>query len=210
MAVFEALTLASFGLNALSEVRKFRQDQIADKASLETASAQAKLNNELDRRTQQAINEEQMLLMRAYGFDKFEIAKSVRAAKASLKASQGGAGALSDLQNMFTNIDRMGANAVYSRNLNLGNSLRNLDIERTNARIRTRGLNNQAFSFDKRSNPSAFGLKLLGLGIDTFQKVGFKTDPTTGKRVLRGSGTGQQVPINPNKPKIAPPLPDSN
>lgn len=202
MAVFEALTMASFGLQALGEVRKFRQDQIADKANLETASAQAKLNNELDRRTQQAINEEQMLLMRAYGFDKFEIAKSVRAAKASLKASQGGAGALSDLENMFTNIDRMGANASFSRTLNLGTAFRNLDIERTNTRIRTRGLNNQAFGFDKRSSPSAFGLKLLGLGIDSYQKVGFKTDPTTGKRVPRGSSTGRQLP------KIPPPLDD--
>lgn len=185
-----AISLAGFATDYLQKQESF--DAASQQAARANAKriADARIRNETLARNQELIAQEKMLEMKAFGFDANLIYKQTRAAKATALAKFGSSGSLdSNSLNMHvTNIARQGADARRARSYNYGIRVRQLGVEAEGLFRSTVAANNSANYVEA---PSQTGLSLsnLGLGIDVVDKLGFKTDPKTKKRVF-SFGTG--------------------
>jgi hypothetical protein len=191
-----AIGAAVFGLQAFSTIMGYQNAKENDRRSLAFAKAQALRNNELAARNYELINEEEAAEMVAHGMGKFELAKSVRAAKATAAARMGGTGALSSrsLQAVFQNIERTGANQAVELDYNFGRHLRNLEIERVNNAITVGGLNAEAYNgITQSANLAGTALRLGGLALSSLPQT-YKLNPHTGQTVIDASGDGTYNP----------------
>lgn len=177
-------------------VKGFQQRDAFNVASQQAFRANQKAANDRRARNetlqlnQQLIRQEQMLEMKALGFDINDISKQTRAAKATALATFGSRGGniSPSLDAHLLNVSRQGADARRTRNYNYGVRYKQAEVELVSIRRATDAANRSA-NFIEAPSQTGLNLGALGLGIESVQKVGFKTDVKTGKRTP-SFGTG--------------------
>ena len=184
------LTLGGFALKALEKREAYNADVQTALRHNQKVINDRQTRLETLARNRQLIGQELMLEMKAFGFDSNSIMKQTRAAKATALAKFGSSGSLGSqsLKMHVNNIARTGAEARRARYYNYGVRSKRLGVE-------AEGLLRATIAANKSANfleaPSQTGLSLahLGLGINAWEKVGFKKDPESGKSVP-SFGTG--------------------
>jgi hypothetical protein len=185
----EYLTLASYAMKGAGAIKRNQDAYTNDIDSIRNARAQTLLNNQLAERNQGLISEQRIATMRAHGFDKFEIAKQIRAGKAATIAQRGGSGSLSSgaLNASLANIQRIGSEALRRKELNFGMKLRNLEIESQNVYIGARTANQAAFNkITSTQSNLGTGLQLAQIGVGAIKDLGFEKNETTGENEFKG------------------------
>ena len=184
------LTLTGFAVSALKERESFNADVQTALRHNQKVINDRKTRLDTLARNRQLIGQELMLQMKASGFESFDIMKQTRAAKATALAKYGSSGSLGSqsLSMHVNNIARTGAEARRASSYNYGIRAKRLGVE-------AEGLLRATIAANKSANfletPSQTGLSLahLGLGINAWEKVGFKKDPESNKSVP-SFGTG--------------------
>ena len=184
------LTLTGFAVSALKERESFNADVQTALRHNQKVINDRKTRLDTLARNRQLIGQELMLQMKASGFESFDIMKQTRAAKATALAKYGSSGSLGSLSLSMhvNNIARTGAEARRASSYNYGVRAKRLGVE-------AEGLLRATIAANKSANfletPSQTGLSLahLGLGINAWEKVGFKKDPESNKSVP-SFGTG--------------------
>ena len=185
----EYLTLTNYTIKGAKAIKRNQDAYTNDIDSIRNAKAQALLNNQLAERNQGLISEQRIATMRAHGFDKFEIAKQIRAGKAATIAQRGGSGSLSSgaLNASLANIQRIGSEALRRKELNFGMKLRNLEIESQNVYIGARTANQAAFNkITSTQSNLGTGLQLAQIGVGAIKDLGFEKNVITGETEFKG------------------------
>ena len=176
MAGFESLYLAQFVVQAGTAAYQNQQANVQAAEQRQASYRQVALNNQLALNAHTNLNQQQSLELKKFGFDKFELQKSIRrerASNAAIKASFGGSfgqegGSFISAQQ---NINRHGLNALARKDLNFKTTLVNLETRRKNISLENLSKNNAATT-GLSTGGSLFGtgLSILSSGIDIAQK----------------------------------------
>ena len=171
---FDAYNLTQFALSGASILHQSQVDSKRRHREIVNANRQASINNRLNFNAHSNLNEQQMLEMKKFGLDNFELKKKIRRERASdiaIASSFGGSfgqeGASRDA--VSRNIQRQGLNALARKDLNYKTKLRDFEIRHKNVDLTTLGQNNAAFS-NISSGPSAVatGLQLASSGLSIY------------------------------------------
>mgnify|MGYP003659979224 CR=1 FL=1 len=207
-----AMMLGKFALGSAKASNQYQADNLKRQREIENANKQAAINNNLNYNAHLNLNDQQMLEMKKFGFDKVELQKRLRRDRASsiaIGASFGGSfgqsGATRDMINL--NIQRQGFNALARKDFNNKNKLRDFQMRHQNVDLTTISQNNAAFSnISSGGSVSGTGLQIAGLALDAFSgykgttKPGF--DKTLGTSVMNTNKIANlnvNSSYNPNK-----------
>ena len=192
-----AMMLGKFALGAATAGNKNQADNQQRQREIENANKQAAINNNLNYNAHLNLNDQQMLEMKKFGFDKVELQKRLRRDRASsiaIGASFGGSfgqsGATRDMINL--NIQRQGFNALARKDFNNKTKLRDFQMRHQNVDLTTISQNNAAFSrISSGGSVSGTGLQIAGLALDAFS--GYKgTTPNNNTTI--GKMHGPELP----------------
>ena len=188
----EWLYAAQFALSAASAANEYQQAEQQAAEQRRQAGQQAAINNKLAYNAHLNLNQQQMLEMQKFGFEKRDLQKSIRAKRATneaIRASFGGSlgqqGATLDAT--ILNINRHGFEALARKDLNFKTLAADFNIRHRNVTLETESKNNQAFSgLSTGGSALGTGLSILGTGLQTkinYDKGTTRTvsTPTTGK-----------------------------
>lgn len=167
----QMLYLAQFALQAGQASYEYQKAEQKAELQRQQAYQQAALNNELAFNAQLNLNSQQVLEMKKFGFDDFELKKSIRreqSKNAALKASFGGTfgqqGGSYDAT--INNINRQGYLALARKDFNFKTTLADFDIRHKNIQLETESKNNQAFSgLSTGGSLIGTGLQIASAGI---------------------------------------------
>ena len=179
MPGFGALYAAQFLVSARTAQHQYQVAEIKAQEQRRQAGLQAAINNKLAYNAHLNLNEQQTLELKKFGFEKFEIAKSIRSEKARIEAvaaSFGGAfGQQGQSYNAtLNNISRHGANALARKDFNYKILKSDFLTRHKNIDLQTESKNNQAFSgLSTGGSIAGTGLQIAGSAINS--AVAFKT-----------------------------------
>lgn len=170
---FESLYLAQFAVSAASSTHQYQQAELEAFEQRRQAGQQAALNNKLAYNAHLNLNQQQVLEMKKFGFDDFELKKSIRreqsknaAIKASFGSSFGQQGA--SFNATIQNISRHGFGALARKDLNFKAKIADFNTRHQNVTLETESKNNQAFSgLSTGGSALGTGLSILGTGLQT-------------------------------------------
>ena len=173
MPGFEALYLAQFAVQAGTAAYEYQQAELQAAEQRQQATLQAGINNQLAVNAHLNLNQQQVLEMKKFGFDDFELKKSIRreqsknaAIKASFGNSFGQRGASFDAT--IQNINRHGFGALARKDLNFKAKVADFNVRHQNVTLETQSKNNQAFSgLSTGGSVLGTGLSILGTGLQT-------------------------------------------
>lgn len=167
----QALQLAQFALSAASTAHQFQVDTKKRQIEIANANRQTSINNQLNYNAHLGLNEQQVLELKKFGLDDFELKKKIRRERAStlaIASSFGGSfgqqGATREA--VQRNIERQGFNALTRKDLNYKTKLRDFELRHSNVDLTTLSQNNAAFS-NISGGPSILGsgLQLASAGL---------------------------------------------
>jgi len=169
----EWLYAAQFALSAASAANEYQQAEQQAAEQRRQAGQQAAINNKLAYNAHLNLNQQQMLEMQKFGFEKRDLQKSIRAKRATneaIRASFGGSlgqqGATLDAT--ILNINRHGFEALARKDLNFKTLAADFNIRHRNVTLETESKNNQAFSgLSTGGSALGTGLSILGTGLQT-------------------------------------------
>ena len=186
------LYAAQFALSAASAANEKQQADQQAAEQRRQAGQQAAINNRLAYNAHLNLNQQQMLEMQKFGFEKRDLQKSIRAKRATneaIRASFGGSlgqqGAT--LEATILNINRHGYEALARKDLNFKTLAADFNIRHRNVTLETESKNNQAFSgLSTGGSALGTGLSIFGTGLQTkinYDKGTTRTvsAPTTGE-----------------------------
>ena len=185
-----ALTLGSIFVKGFQQRDSFNvASQQAFRANQKAANDRI-VRNETLQLNQQLIRQEQMLEMKALGFDLNDIAKQTRAAKATALATFGSQGGMTSpsLEAHLLNLSMQVADALRSINYNYGVRYMQAEVGLVSI-FRATDAANRSANFIEAPSQTGLNLSALGLGIDAVRQVGFKKNVKTNKKEL-SFGTG--------------------
>ena len=168
-----ALQLAKFALGSAKASNQYAADNLKRQREIENANRQAAINNKLAYNAHLNLNQQQMLEMQKYGFEKRDLQKNIRAQRATneaIRASFGGdlgqQGAT--LEATILNINRHGYEALARKDLNFKILATDFNIRHRNVTLETESKNNAAFSgLSTGGSALGTGLSILGSGLQT-------------------------------------------
>jgi hypothetical protein len=186
----EWLYLAQFATSAISSANQYQQAEQQAAEQRAAAGRQAAINNKLAYNAHLNLNQQQMLEMQKYGFEKRDLQKNIRAQRATneaIRASFGGdlgqQGAT--LEATILNINRHGYEALARKDLNFKILATDFNIRHRNVTLETESKNNAAFSgLSTGGSALGTGLSILGSGLQT--KLNY--DKGTQRTVSKGNG----------------------
>ena len=164
---------AQFVLSVAGEANKYQQAEQDAAEQRAAAGRQAAINNKLAYNAHLNLNQQQMLEMQKYGFEKRDLQKNIRAQRATneaIRASFGGdlgqQGAT--LEATILNINRHGYEALARKDLNFKILATDFNIRHRNVTLETESKNNAAFSgLSTGGSALGTGLSILGSGLQT-------------------------------------------
>ena len=164
---------AQFALSVAGETNKYQQAQQDAAEQRAAAGRQAAIYNKLAYNAHLNLNQQQMLEMQKFGFEKRDLQKSIRAKRATneaIRASFGGdlgqQGATLDAT--ILNINRHGYEALARKDLNFKTLAADFNIRHRNVTLDTESKNNAAFSgLSTGGSALGTGLSILGSGLQT-------------------------------------------
>ena len=150
----EWLYAATFALSAAKDYNEKEQADIRAAEQRKQAGQQAAINHRLAYNAHLNLNQQQILEMQKFGFEKRDLQKSIRAKRATneaIRASFGGdlgqQGATLDAT--ILNINRHGYEALARKDLNFKIQAADFNVRHRNITLETESKNNQAFSFEQ-------------------------------------------------------------
>lgn len=168
---FGLLYASKFLLDTVSTGYSYKLAAEKTQRQYQDARRQIALNNQLNYNAHLNLNQQEVLELKKFGLDDFELKKKIRREQASdavKKASFGGAlgqtgGSFQAAQN---NILRYGFNALARKDLNQKAVFEDFRIRHTNVDLQTTSQNNAAFS-NLSAGPSGFAslLSIVGSGL---------------------------------------------
>jgi|TARA_R110000803_G_scaffold84295_1_gene150443 hypothetical protein len=173
MAGMEALYAAQFVIGAASAAN---QAQVADMEAQEQrrqANLQVAINNRLAYNAHLSLNAQQSLEFSKFGFEKFELAKSIRSERAKVEAIAASFGGSFGQQGgsfdaTIINMNRHGSTALARKDFNFKILATNFNTKHENITLQTQSKNNQAFSgLSTGSSPLGTGLQIAGSAINS-------------------------------------------
>ena len=169
----EWLYLAQFAVSSYSAANQYQQAEQDASEQRHQAAKQAAINNKLAYNAHLNLNQQQMLEMQKFGFEKRDLQKNIRAQRATneaIRASFGGdlgqQGAT--LEATILNINRHGYEALARKDLNFKILATDFNIRHRNVTLETESKNNAAFSgLSTGGSALGTGLSILGSGLQT-------------------------------------------
>lgn len=177
---YESLYLAQFAVQAGTALYQQQLDDQQAAIQRQNAYRQAALNNQVAYNSFLHINQEQILDLKKFGFEKFDLRKQIRrelAKNQAINASIGGGFGRSgnSAEAVNRNIERHGFNALARKDLNRDIRMRSFDQRRRNVTLDTMSKNNTAFSgLSLGGDTTGTILQIAGSGIQNYtaSKVG--------------------------------------
>ena len=179
------LYAAQFAVSAMGAANQYQQAEQQAAEQRAAAGRQAAINNKLAYNAHLNLNQQQMLEMQKFGFEKRDLQKSIRAKRATneaIRASFGGdlgqQGATLDAT--ILNINRHGYEALARKDLNFKIQAADFNVRHRNITLETESKNNQAFSgLSTGGSILGTGLNILGTGIQSGIDYNRGTERTT-------------------------------
>ena len=184
---FGYLYAAQFMVQAGTAAHEYQQAEYKAIQQRQQAYRQAAINNQLGYNAHLNLNQQQVLELKKFGLDDFELKKAIRREKAKSAAMQASAGGIfgkqgASYQAVQNNIARYGYNALVRKDLNFQTKMQDFETRHKNITLNTLSQNNAAFS-NLSTGGSLFGtgLSILGTGLQTAinAKVGTVSSTST-------------------------------
>ena len=170
---FSYLYAAQFMVQAGTAVHQYNRAEYQAQQQRQEAYRQVALNNKLAYNAHLNLNQQQVLELKKFGLDDFELKKSIRREKAKSAAMQASAGGIFGKQGtsyraVQNNIARYGYNALVRKDVNFQTKMQNFETRHKNITLNTLSQNNAAFS-NLSTGGSLIGtaLSIAGTGAQT-------------------------------------------
>ena len=171
--MMDYLYAAQFMVQAGTAAHEYQRAEYQAIQQRQQAYSKVDLNNQLSYNAHLNLNQQQVLELKKFGLNDFELKKSIRREKAKSAAMQASSGGTfgkqgASYQAVQNNIARYGYNALARKDLNFVSKMRDFETRHTNITLNTLSQNNAAFS-NLSTGGSLFGtgLSILGTGIQT-------------------------------------------
>ena len=170
---FNYLYAAQFMVQAGTAVHQYNRAEYQAQQQRQEAYRQVALNNKLAYNAHLNLNQQQVLELKKFGLDDFELKKSIRREKAKSAAMQASAGGIfgkqgTSYQAVQNNIARYGYTALVRKDVNFQTKMQNFETRHKNITLNTLSQNNAAFS-NLSTGGSLIGtaLSIAGTGAQT-------------------------------------------
>tara|TARA_R110000803_G_C11903355_1_gene312372 strand:+ start:51 stop:605 length:555 start_codon:yes stop_codon:yes gene_type:complete len=179
---FGALYAAQFLVNARTAQHQYQIAELEAQEQRRQANLQVAINNKLSYNAHLNLNEQQALELKKLGFDKFEVAKSIRSEKAKIEAIAASFGGTFGQQGQsydatLNNISRHGYNSLARKDFNYKILKSDFLTRHKNIQLETESKNNQAFTgLSTGGSIAGTGLQIASSAINaaTAFKTGIK------------------------------------